>query len=105
MPHLYVLYLGISPAMNWRYYHLTRTTNGLIKASCDGIWKFFMDVWNKFPNEKVSKTFIQYWRVLGKVIKSKWGNEFTGSRGNMHYGIVNYFKAAENWLVSLNSIN
>ena len=98
MPHANVLDLSVFPAMSRRHCNLIRTTNGLRVASPDEIWKCSIDVWNKLPNEKIASAFVQYWRILGKVIKAKGGNEFVGSGGNMHCGVSNDFKATKNGL-------
>ena len=68
-------------------------------------YKCFMDVWNKFSNEKDERSFIQYWRILGNVIKSKGSNHFVGSGGNMHCGIPNDYKVTSNGQVHINLMN
>ena len=93
MPHSNVLDLSVFPAMSRRHSEWARKMVGTSVISHNHIWEMALEVYNSMPNCKIASAFIQYWRIMSLVIKSKGSNEFVGRLGkeNLHTGIRNDF--------------
>ena len=89
MPHANVLDLSVFPAMSRRHSEWARKMVGTSVISTDQIWDTAEDVYDSMPNCKIASAFIQYWRIMGLVIKAGGSNEFVGRLGdeNFHTGI------------------
>ena len=89
MPHANVLDLSVFPAMSRRHSEWARKMVGTSVISTDQIWDTAEDVYDSMPNCKIASAFIQYWRIMGLVIKAGGSNEFVGRLGdeNLHTGI------------------
>ena len=89
MPHTNVLDLSVFLAMSRRHSEWARKMVGTSVISTDQIWDTAEDVYDSMPNCKIASAFIQYWRIMGLVIKAGGSNEFVGRLGdeNLHTGI------------------
>ena len=89
MPHANVLDLSVFPAMSRRHSEWARKMVGTSVISTDQIWDTAEDVYDSMPNCKIASAFIQYWTIMGLVIKAGGSNEFVGRLGdeNLHTGI------------------
>ena len=89
MPHANVLDLSVFPAMSRRHSEWARKMVGTSVISTDQIWDTAEDVYDSMPNCKIASAFIQYWRIMGLVIKAGGSNEFVGRLGdeNLNTGI------------------
>ena len=67
-------------------------------SQTDQIWEMANDVWNEIPNSKIASAFIQYYRIMGQVVKAGGGNEFVGrmSKDNLHTGVRKEFDETAN---------
>ena len=102
MPHANVLDLSFFSAMKRRHCNLIRISSGLKVVSSEAIWNCSKEVWDKLPNKKIAAAFIQYWRTLAKVIKSKGNNDFVGSGGSMYCDVSKDVMATKDGLIRIN---
>ena len=98
MPHANVLDLSVFPAMSRRHAEWARRLVGTKVLGPDQIWEMANDVWNEIPNSKIASAFIQYYRIMGQVVKAGGGNEFVGrmSKDNLHTGVRKEFDETAN---------
>jgi hypothetical protein len=75
MPHMNVLDLAVFPSMSKR--HSTRLANrGGGVAPADEIWKACLNEFKAIDSATIAKAFVMAYRIAGKVIEHKGGNEF-----------------------------
>ena len=87
MPHMNTKDLAIFPSMSRRHTKLSRQRGGLSVLKEEEIWLAAKEVWDKFPNCKIARSYVLAHRIAKKVIEHEGDNTFLGSEKGLHCGV------------------
>ena len=84
-----------------RHCNLIRVSSDLKVTTSEAIWNLSKEVCDNLPNKKIAGTFIQYWIMLAKGIKSKGNNDFVISSSSMHCDVSKGFMVTKDELIQI----
>ena len=64
-----------------------------------------LEVWEKLQSSKIASSYVQAYRIAGKVLEAEGGNGFLGIGGTPNVGIRKYFYPMNKGLASKYGIN
>ena len=79
--------LATFPAMYKWHTSLSRSKGGLYFLKEEDIWLAAKEVWERFPNCKIARSYVLFYWIAKKVVEHAGDNTFIGMSGGLHSGV------------------
>ena len=67
--------------------HLSGLNNGGRYLQCEKLWETLQQAWEKYPEEKIARTFVYHEQVACAIYDCNGGDEFVHQRNGLSFGV------------------